>query len=442
MDAAVWELLLEIAPLNGYGYRITMQNLKSNPFHWPPRRLHHRCLARLTSTLLLFIAFLTSNHFVSTTQAQTALELSTASLTSYSEAEEEITWDVELNEPTCLNTEAVCTDKAKSICVIKNRWGCTEALSVRPEDEIWIVSARDCCAGRGKEALEVKRLSEGVWQTSSLEILGNCHQTNRALSTLVYVHGNQTDYQYGMSRGVQFYHNFVSSKGDVGPLRIVLWLWKSEQEQKRLYPDFRIKSKRAIQMGEVFKTTLQQLGDSRMALIGFSLGAQVIASALDSMEAEGYTCYGPTENACYGRNTAIPCRSTSSDKYRIALIAPALDPAYACSVANRKACSTLTARTTTFLNRSDRAVKALRIVLRRECTDRSVTLDSLLKGKRLNLGPVRTVDLTWEAGARHSIVKYSRTPSLCRELSSMLAEVAATNFHPIQPVLTSHFAVE
>lgn len=418
-----------------------MQKLNTFPFHRRPLCVDRRCIPRPITVLLLIVAILCVAPFANQAHAQPAFDSSGEDFISHSALEEEIVWDAETNQtnwlteshfsaPTGLGcSEATCADEDKSICVTKNRWGCTEQLTARPQDEVWIVSARDCCNSRWEETLAVKRLSSGAWQPSSLEELGNCHQTNRSLSTLVYVHGNQTDYEYGVSRGVQFYHNFVSSHEDVGPLRIVLWLWKSEQEQKRIYPDFLIKSRRAVQMGEIFKATLQEFGDARIALIGFSLGTQVIASALDSMEADQAIAY------C-GFNG-----NTSTDKYRIALIAPALDPAYACAVADREVCSTLTARTTAFFNRSDRAAKALRIVFRRECTDRSVTLNSLLEGQRLNLGPVRTVDLTWEAGARHSIVKYSRTPSLCRELSSMLAEVAA-NFSPIQPISTSHFAVE
>ena len=136
---------------------------------------------------------------------------------------------------------------------------------------------------------------------------------------------------------------------------MVLWLWKSEKELNRIYPDFRIKSKRAIQMGEAFKETLGRFGDSRMVLVGFSLGTQVIASALDSMEADRL-------DDCFELDPSFSQCSNASDQYRIALIAPALDPAYACSVADRTTCSSLVARTSVLNNRSDSTIKALRII--------------------------------------------------------------------------------
>jgi len=420
-----------------------MQKLNTSPLGWTTKGLC-RIVIFPIATLVIFAACLFSSPFATTAQAQPIVDAGAVSLSAPNSPVEDFMWDAMPDDspwtlespfaaPDCI--EESCSQESKSLCVIKNRWGCKETLSIRPGDEIWIVSARDYCDCCDEETLKVKRLASGVWQPSSLDILANCHETNSSLTTLMYVHGNQTDYEYGMSRGVQFYHNFVSCQQDTGPLRVVLWLWKSEKELKRIYPDFRIKSKRAIQMGEPFKATLARFGDSRMALVGFSLGTQVIASALDSMEADRL-------HDCFGMDLSTSQGNSPSGQYRIALIAPALDPAYACSVADRTACSTLVARTSVLNNRSDSTIKALRIVVRRECPDKSVSLDRLLEGQRLNLGPVRTVDMTWEAGCRHSIVKYSRTPSLCRELSAMLAEVAAKEIGSDRLVPNHCFAVE
>jgi hypothetical protein len=421
-----------------------MQKLNSLPFDW----LNNRSFGIFvfpTTTLAIAFACLFSSQFTNTAQAQPSADSSAASFTDHLRTDGDLVWRA-ISDDFSWSSGSPCdpldcieepsSSESKSLCVIKNRWGGTETRAIRPRDEIWIVSARNCCSCCGAEALDVKRLSSGQWQSSSLDVLANCHQTNSALSTLMYVHGNQTDYEYGMSRGIQLYDNFVSRQKEVGPLRVVLWLWKSEKEQKRIYPDFRVKSQRAIEMGEIFKATLERFGDSRMTLIGFSLGAQVIASALDSMEAER------GKHACFRADSFMSQGCCASDQYRIALIAPALDPAYACSVADRTVCSTLAARTSVFYNRSDSTIKALRIIVRRECPDKSVTLNSLLEGRRLNLGPVRTIDLTWESGCRHSIVKYSRTPSLCRELSGMIAEVAVHKNGPDQLVLNDRFAVE
>jgi esterase/lipase superfamily enzyme len=273
-----------------------------------------------------------------------------------------------------------------------------------------------------------------------MDELANCHRTNTPLTTLVYAHGNQTDYDFGISRGVQFYRNLASCKELNGPIRMVLWLWKSEKESVRLYKDFRTKSKRAVEMGAALQTTLERLGDSRVALVGFSLGAQVILSALDSMEEQQACSFDGWDwsrsQGCLG------CDSGYSEKYKVALIAPALDPAYACAAADRTVCSSLVDQTRVFNNRSDRAVKALRVIIRRECPQKSISFKKLVDEQRLYLGQVKHVDLSSEVGHRHSIVRYSRTESLCCELGNLVSDIFSEKIFANQPVPNNQIAVE
>lgn len=392
-----------------------------------------RRFTRALITALCCSALLTFQHTVPKSVAQSVVrpvtERGIATIASSTGVETDVL--LPIVDEVSLNLTPFCqqdcfrigSEEPQSLALVKNRWGCTETVSIRPEDEIWIVSSRNIGSGANLGGqLEVQRLGDCQWQPSSLPALASCHRSNRSLTTLMYVHGNQTDYQFGISRGIQFYHNLVTSQKAVSPLRMVLWLWKSERELARLYPDFRIKSQRAVKTGQAFKTTLEQLGDARVLLAGFSLGTQVILSALEAMEAEQGASPCDSTAPWWAAGVSDRC---SCDKYRIALIAPAVDPAYACRIANRMIHSTLTQRTAVFLNRSDRAVKALRIIVRRECHEKPVSLDRLLDGRRLPLGQTQKIDLTWETGVRHSIVKYSSAPSFCRELHHLLNEFAA-----------------
>ena len=368
--------------------------------------------------------------------------------TSVLGTESDIMWDAFPAEPhsfaddfaspdCCPETlEPALAKEGRSLCTIKSVLGCTETIEIRPEDEIWIVSARnyDGCLDN-REAIEVERLANNSWQASSLDELAYCHQTNTSLTTLLYAHGNATDYDFGISRGVQFYRNLASCPEVEGPIRMVLFLWKSEREAPRLYRDFRIKSERAIQMGQAYRTTLERLGDTRVALVGFSLGAQVILSALDSMEQQQSDAY------CGMGCSSFPTGGMAG-KYRVGLIAPALDPAYACAAADRTVSSSITAETRVFNNRSDRAIKALRNIYRRECPNKSVSFNKLACQQRLNLGQVQHVDLAREAGPWHSIVRYSRAQSLCCKLGNLLSEVATDRILLDQPVSNNQFAVE
>ena len=425
---------------------IKMLKLNLPSFHWPFASIEKLAQLRPTALLLTLIACVGSLQFAAPATAQRSVDPNNGNFPSVLDVESDFMWETYPADALGLqsdfvspsSTSADCCPETpawakgnQSLCTIKSVLGCTETVEIRPEDEIWIVSARNCgCCVDNAKALEVKRLVNDSWQPESLEKLAHCHQTNPSLTTLLYAHGNATDYDFGISRGVQFYRNLVSCPRVDGPIRMVLWLWKSEKETARIYRDFRIKSERAIQMGPVFRNTLEQLGDSRVALVGFSLGAQVILSALDSMEEQ-------QDNACCGQQG-----NNQTEKYRIAFIAPALDPSYACAVADRMVCSSITAQTRVFCNRSDRAVKALRIILRRECPEKSISFNRLVREQRLNLGQVKHVDLTAEAGFRHSIIRYSRTPSLCCELGLMLSEVATNKIHTNQPVPNNQFAVE
>jgi len=180
--------LIDIAVRNGYGYRITMQKLNTFSFRRRRVRSDRRCVSRPIAVLLVIVVGFCCAKFANNAQSQSSFDLSTASFTSQAGPEEEIVWDADTNlsdwlteshfgDPPALEcSEAMCAEQDKSICVIKNCWGVTEEVEIRPQDEIWIVSARNCCTSHD-EGLEVKRLSSGVWQPSSLEVLGNCHET-------------------------------------------------------------------------------------------------------------------------------------------------------------------------------------------------------------------------------------------------------------------------
>lgn len=422
--------------------------LKTPPIAWPIASIEKLAQLQPTALLLTLIACFGSFHFSAFATAQLTFNPNEETFTSVVGTESDFMWEAYPAESAVLDSgfasadccpeilEPAWSKEDRSLCTIKSVLGCTEEVEIRPEDEIWIVSARnyDGCIDSA-EAIEVERLANNSWQAASLDELAHCHQTNTSLTTLLYAHGNATDYDFGISRGVQFYRNLASCPEVDGPIRMVLWLWKSEKEATRLYRDFRIKSERAIQMGPAFQTTLERLGDSRVALVGFSLGAQVILSALDSMEEQ-------RSNAYCGLGCSSFQTGGMAGKYRVALIAPALDPAYACAVADRTVSSSLTSETRIFCNRSDRVIKALRIILRRECPKKSISFNKLACQQRLNVGQVLHVDLTGEAGFRHSIVRYSRTDSLCCKLGSLLSEVAADRILADQPVPSNQFAVE
>lgn len=303
---------------------------------------------------------------------------------------------------------------AQSIKIRKNVLGCRGCYNVLPQDEIWVVSVRNCsCDPENVDLIKVRKLENNNWQPSDLNALSNSHQCDTGRTTMLYVHGNQTNYEYGITRGFQFYDNlFVSHQCPRAPVRLVLWLWESERELPRLYSDYLVKSRRAVTMGKTLTKTLQALGNRQVALVGFSLGAQVVLSSLEQIE-QGSDCEALIDQ---------------KGKYNVALIAPATDPKYVCNVAGRNVQTSIVSRSSIIVNTDDRAVKAMRFVIRHECPEARGGFAKLAKCNCLPLGQTHFFEVSQEICRKHSIRRYTKSPTVRREMCAVLARTAAATF--------------
>ena len=303
---------------------------------------------------------------------------------------------------------------AQTIELRKNVVGCRGCFQVLPQDEVWLVSVRACsCDPENVDLFEVKRLENSNWQSSDLNALSNSHQNDCSRTTMFFIHGNQTNFEFGVTRGFQFYENlFVNNHFCRPPVRLVLWLWKSERALPRLYPDYLVKSRRAVMMGKTLTKTLEALGNRKVALAGFSLGAQVVLSSLEQME---LSC------AC---ETAI----AQTGKYNVALIAPAADPQYICGVAGRSVKTAIVRRSSVIVNSDDRAVKAMRLLIRHECPEAHCDFAQLSQQHCLPLGKTQFFEVSQEISRRHAIQRYTKSPTVQREMCAVLERTAAATF--------------
>ncbi len=314
--------------------------------------------------------------------------------------------------PECL--QCVPGAATQSIKIRKNVLGCQGCYQVLPQDEIWVVSARGCSCDPGNvDLIKVLKFENNNWQPSDLNALSISHQNDTGRTTMLYVHGNQTNYEYGITRGFQFYDNlFVSHQCPRAPVRLVLWLWESERELPRLYSDYLVKSRRAVTMGKTLTKTLNALGNRQVALVGFSLGAQVVLSALEQME-RGCDC-----------DAAIDQKG----KFNVALIAPATDPQYVCNVAGRNVRASVVSRSSIIINSDDRAVKAMRFVIRHECPEARDDFAKLARCNCLPLGQTQFFEVSQEICRKHAIRRYTKSPTVKREMCAVLDRTAAATF--------------
>ena len=125
--------------------------------------------------------------------------------------------------------------------------GARPFVCIRPQDELWVVSARNAgCDPGGKRGLSCLKFVGGKFCTSNLQSLYSAHQNHRSLQTVLFVHGNRTDADWATSRGGQVYENVFAGCKSGPPIRYVIWQWRSEPELKRPIKDYTIKSRRAV----------------------------------------------------------------------------------------------------------------------------------------------------------------------------------------------------
>ena len=293
--------------------------------------------------------------------------------------------------------------------------GRVKHVRIQPQDEVWLVNARESHLAPCDISLQrCSRLQNGQWIDAELAELVHQHREDKSKQTMIYVHGNRTELKWAKSRGLQFYENAMQLKCRP-PLRFVIYAWKTEAEIPRLLPDFRIKLDRSLVVGTAFGKFLGQFSDRKIVLGGFSLGAQVVLKAV----------------ADHGLHDG------RAGKYRVAVFAPALNPNYTASELSHFANCPNVERTDVFKNREDRAVKISQLINRKRSSSFVYTLSQLAQTYGQSNNRIRIVDITTEVTKKHSIVKYSKSPLLIRNLTDMLQEQFATTPHDSHP-LESH----
>lgn len=290
--------------------------------------------------------------------------------------------------------------------VVQERFGATDNVTLLPQDEIWLIDARNAhCAGEDLCSLNVSCCRTGRWTSSDLETLIAQHAADRSKVTFLLAHGNQTDKSWARSRGLQVYNNAFSTTSECRPpVRFVILAWRSERELLRNCRDYIYKSQRSVAVGRALATILCQFEDRRMVLVGFSLGVQVLVSALDHPMIQHDV-------------------DETKGQFRVSLIAPALDGEFACAQLHQHPSNHAVARTDIFTNSIDRALRLSKVARRKQCRDGDVSIACLVRRGNLPLNGVRIRDLANEVGRKHAVVRYSDTPSVRNGLNKMLNEV-------------------
>ena len=155
------------------------------------------------------------------------------------------------------------------------------AVSKVRQNEFWIV-------GQAGAGFYLYRLEAGVWNAKSA---ADFYVDADFYATVVYAHGYQTDMNDATRDAVAFKAALDAARKNVGAeraFRLVVWKWDSERDAARIRIDAQSKASLADWSGKALGRFLGGLGENAdLALVGFSFGARVVGSALQTLAQNG-----------------------------------------------------------------------------------------------------------------------------------------------------------
>lgn len=253
--------------------------------------------------------------------------------------------------------------------------------SPRSTDEFWLVSARDiadCDTDADCTQLKCLRKTNGQWCEAKFSDLSSAHNSDQSKQTVLHVHGMRTNFDDARRQCSTVYQNIFAECDARPPIRFVCWVWRSETETRRPVHEFKTKSRRSVLLGRLFTKTLRCFGERPPVLVGYSLGAQLIVSAITAPDAAN-----------------LPC-------YRFAALAPVLDCNFSQSQAIR--IPARTQQTVLFSSSIDRATRFAGLICKKQHASPFVQWAT---GPAMPLGYVDSVDVTAYVGRKHSVDRYS-----------------------------------
>jgi hypothetical protein len=185
--------------------------------------------------------------------------------------------------------------------------------NARPQDEVWLVSARQCCsvAPGVTPQLHAQRLDDRrCWQPANIEDL--YRPTSPDQIVMFFVHGNRVPSELAGPEGLSVYRALTAGVTDATPVRFVIWSWPSAKVRGQLR-DVRAKADRTDVAGYCLAWVLTRLPESqRVSVLGYSFGARITTGAMHLVsggELAGWT---------------LPPHPAISENTRVVMVAGAL----------------------------------------------------------------------------------------------------------------------
>ncbi|MBR5243760.1 MAG: alpha/beta hydrolase [Thermoguttaceae bacterium] len=155
-----------------------------------------------------------------------------------------------------------------------------ESVAVR-ENELWIL-------GQSGNDFYLYRLQNDAWiAKDAAEFYADAAE----FATVVYAHGYQTDMTDATRDAAAFKAVLDAARRNLASeraFRLVVWKWNSERDAARIRVDAQSKAALADWSGKALGRFLGELDpNADLALVGFSFGARVVGSALETLARNG-----------------------------------------------------------------------------------------------------------------------------------------------------------
>jgi hypothetical protein len=227
------------------------------------------------------------------------------------------------------------------------------------------------------------------------------------LTTSVLVHGNHTDRQWAVTKGLGVYRALVGSAKAEQPVRLIVWSWPSERIAGSLREDARIKAQRTNVEGYYLAKFLDRLrGPKPVSVVGYSFGARVITGALHLLGG------GLLAGQRLGEREQFP-----RPPLHAVLMAAAIDRDWLLPGRPHGRALSAVDRMVVFVNRQDRVLKWYRFF---SPNDAGETLGSHGLPSRSRLGADRRklveIDVATAVGSRHGWTNYLGSPAIVKHL--------------------------
>ena len=149
--------------------------------------------------------------------------------------------------------------------------------------QVWLLSTRQAPRRGDLEAGDEhikfwQRTDRRHWEPAARKDL--IEQSDPAVPTVVFIHGNRSDLNDAVREGLPVYHH-LRCRAEGRPFRFVIWAWPADRVRGGVRTDARVKACYSDVQSYYLADWLGRLDpDGSVNLIGYSFGARIVSGAL------------------------------------------------------------------------------------------------------------------------------------------------------------------